>query len=259
MDKEFNNNTKLWEKRSSEHQSELKGVLFKRFPESLNQHIHEAHLNFVLENITGGTPVILDAGCGYGRISLEILKHFPKADITGMDVSSNYVELYKKNTGRNAFQGGLSSLPDEIGYFDLIICVTVLMYVPRQELEQTLGGLLKHLTENGKIILIEPLKSGKFFSSVFGLLRLFSRVDSGIAVNCFAAKDLKNKIKECGGLIIREQRMPLTTVFIIPLFLLSKMFKHMGWLFKFFKISDKLLGRWRLPSLHTFLVIEKMH
>jgi SAM-dependent methyltransferase len=257
MDKEVGNNMKLWEERSSEYQNSLKGVLFKRFPESLNQHIHKAHLGFVLGNIIGGTQRILDAGCGYGRVSLEILKQFPKADITGMDVSATYVDLYQKNTWRNAFQGSISLLPEHTGSFDLIICVTVLMYLPQQELKQTIGELLKHLTENGKIILIEPLKSGKIFSSGYGLQGLFSRGDGGTAGNCFAAKDLKKKIKEVGGLITKEQRMPVTTIFIVPIFLLSKMFRHMEWLYKLFRKYDKLFGRWRFPSLHTFLVIEK--
>jgi SAM-dependent methyltransferase len=257
MNKEAENNRQSWEHRSSEHQNELRGVLFKRFPESLNQHIHKAHISFVLENIKADSQRILDAGCGYGRISSEILKKFQQVDLTGMDMSENYAELYKENTGRNAFQGNMSSLPENIGLFDLIICVTVLMYVPKRELEKTLSELLNHLNENGKIVLIEPLQSGKFFSSGFGLMRLFSKGESNTAGNCFVAGDLKTKIKVCGGTVIDERRAPFTTFFIIPLFLLAKLFKQMGCLYKLIKSLDNLFGKWRLPSLHTFLVIEK--
>jgi len=258
MSRETEKNIQSWEQRSSEHQNELKGVLFKRFPESLNQHIHRAHLDFILENITVDSLHILDAGCGYGRISMEILKQFPEISITGMDVSKTYVDLYKKNTGRNAFQGNLSSLSEEAGKYDIILCVTIMMYIPQNELEETLKQLLHHLNENGKIILIEPLQSGRYFSSGFGLLKLFVKGESNTGGNCFAAGYLKKKIKECGGSVIKERRTPFTTFFIVPLFLLARMFKHLGWLYKFFKTSDKLLGGLRLPSLHSFLVIEKI-
>ena len=255
MTKEAENNRQLWEQRSSEHQNELKGVLFKRFPESLNQHIHKAHLGFVLENIQSDSQRILDVGCGYGRISMEVLKKFPNADITGLDVSATYTELYRKNTGRSAFQGNLGSLPDGIGKFDLIVCVAVLMYVPKEEVEQTLRELLDHTNENGKIILIEPLKSGRVFSSGFGLLNLFTKDKSKTAGNCFAAKDLKRKIRECGGDIIKEKRTPVTTLFIIPIYLLARIFKHMGWIYRCTGKWDRWFGGWKLPSLHTFLLI----
>jgi 2-polyprenyl-3-methyl-5-hydroxy-6-metoxy-1,4-benzoquinol methylase len=257
MNKEAETNRELWEQRSSEHQNELKGVLFKRFPESLNQHIHQAHLSFVLDNITSDSQRILDAGCGYGRISMEILKKFPQADISGLDVSDTYVELYKKNTGHNAFQGNLGSLPEAIGKYNLIVCVAVLMYVPKEEVEQTLRELLDHTNENGKIILIEPLQSGKFFSSGFGLLNLVSKDKSKTAGNCFTAKDLKRKIRECGGNIIKEKRTPFTTLFIIPIYLLARIFKHMSWVYKCTNRWDRWFGGWHLPSLHTFLIIEK--
>lgn len=257
MNQEAENNRQLWEQRSSEHLNELKGVLFKRFPESLNQYIHKAHLSFVLDNITSDSQKILDAGCGYGRISMEILKKFPQADISGLDVSDTYVELYKKNTGRNAFQGNMGSLPEALGKFDLIVCVAVLMYVPNEEVQQTISEILNHLHENGKIILIEPLQSGKFFSSGFGLLNLFTKDKSKTAGNCFEAKDLKRKIKECGGNIIREKRTPVTTFFIVPIYLLAKIFRQMGLVYRCTNKCDKWLGGWKLPSLHTFLLIIK--
>ncbi len=257
MNQEAETNRQWWEQRSSEHQNELKGVLFKRFPESLNQHIHQAHLGFVLDNITGDSQRILDAGCGYGRISMEILKKLPNADIHGLDVSETYTELYRKNTDRNAFQGNLGSLPEAMGKFDLIVCVAVLMYVPKVEVHQTISELLNHLHANGRIILIEPLRSGKFFSSGFGLLNLFTKDKSKTAGNSFAAKDLKKKIRECGGNIIQEKRTPITTLFIIPIYLLAGMFKHMGWVYRCTRRCDRWFGGWKLPSLHTFLLIEK--
>ncbi|MEI6764305.1 MAG: class I SAM-dependent methyltransferase [Bacteroidota bacterium] len=258
MNTEQETNRLLWEQRSSEHQNHPKGVLFKRFPDSLNMHIHRAQTDFILDNINDNPDQrILDAGCGYGRISLEILKKFPKADVCGMDVSSNYVALYTANTGKPAFTGNLGALPENTGKFDIIICAAVLMYVPAPELETTLCRLFKHLTENGSIIFIEPLKSGKIVSSGFGLLNLFSKQKSTTAGNCFSARALKKMIVQCGGVIVNERRMPVTTGCIIPLYILARIFRRMQLVYRFTNALDSVFAKCRLPSLHVFLRVEK--
>lgn len=43
-----------------------------------------------------GDEYILDAGCGSGRVTAELLKAFPKAKVTGLDASANMVEEARK-------------------------------------------------------------------------------------------------------------------------------------------------------------------
>ncbi len=107
---------------------------------------------------------ILDAGCGYGRISLPLGQKFPQAQISGMDISPNYLRIYRQNTGRDAFIGTVEAIPPQIGTFDYIIVVTVLMYLPENKLKEAFSCLFAHLNPDGKIILIEPDRSGIAFS-----------------------------------------------------------------------------------------------
>ena len=43
-----------------------------------------------------GDEHILDAGCGSGRVTAELLKTFPKAKVTGVDASANMVQEARK-------------------------------------------------------------------------------------------------------------------------------------------------------------------
>ncbi len=162
-------NTIEWEKRSINYGASWKSVLFKGMPDLANEHFHSCHINFILECIKKNNDAIriLDIGCGYGRLSLPIIQNIPQAQIIGLDISANYVNLYKENTGRDAFVGTLESLPSEIGTFDYIIVVTVLMYLPKNNLKEVFSNLFSHLNKNGKIIIIEPTQSGIIFQTGF--------------------------------------------------------------------------------------------
>jgi 2-polyprenyl-3-methyl-5-hydroxy-6-metoxy-1,4-benzoquinol methylase len=166
-----------WDKRSIAYGATWKSVLFQGMPDMANEHFHLSHLNFILQCIkdSKATMKILDVGCGYGRLSLPLVKKFPQARISGMDISPNYVKLYRKNTGRDAFIGTVGAIPPEIGTFDYIIVVTVLMYLPENKLRETLSSLFAHLNPAGKIILIEPSKSGITFQTCCGLTKLMRK------------------------------------------------------------------------------------
>ncbi len=252
-------NKNNWDARSASYQNDLNGVLFKRFPRSLNNHLHNFHKRFILENIPNSNHLkILDIGCGYGRNSLILIDRNPNTELIGVDISENFVNMFKSNTKQsNAFVATLEDLPFEIGKVDYILCVTVLMYVAPAELNRALQNMLAHLKPNGKIILIEPLVSGKFFSSVFGLTTLFNSDKTG--AQSFYTKQLKKEVSESGGTIIKENRLPVTTLFIVPLYLLSLVFnfKIMDRLFNVINKLDCFLSEKKLPSLYTSLVIEK--
>jgi 2-polyprenyl-3-methyl-5-hydroxy-6-metoxy-1,4-benzoquinol methylase len=146
-----------WEKRSNLFGTSLKGVLFKGVPDVVNEHMHDWHKKVILHSIKGkGGLRILDAGCGYGRLSLPMLHKFSNLDMIGLDISEHYVTLYKKNTNHPAWVGAIENIPKELGTFDFIICVTVLMYLDHDPLNQAISNLLSNLKRDGKLILIEP-------------------------------------------------------------------------------------------------------
>jgi ubiquinone/menaquinone biosynthesis C-methylase UbiE len=257
-------NVAQWEKRSKIFGSSPKGVLFKSLPDVFNEYIHNWQLNKILSEIApaSGEINIIDIGCGYGRISLPISEKFPEAKITGIDISKNYVELFKKNTGENAFVGFAEDFSLQSDYYDYIICVTVLMYIDNDKIEKTISNFLRHLKKGGKILLIEPLHSGIYFQTCFGLLNLFSKFKNTAALNTggnsFQCRFLQSVIHKSGGKIITEYRLPATTLFFLAIYIFTKYFAHKGCsLFNLISRCDEYLKFTGLPSIYIFNVVEK--
>ncbi len=75
---------------------------------------------------------ILDAGCGYGRLTLEIAKRFPDVEIIAMDQSPTMLTALmgaKPNERVSGVRAKLENLPLRDGAVDLVVCVGVLMHV----------------------------------------------------------------------------------------------------------------------------------
>ena len=257
-------NVAEWEKRSKIFGSSPKGVLFKSLPDVFNEYIHNWQLWKILSEIRpdSGEINIIDIGCGYGRISRPILEKFPQAKITGIDISKNYVELFQKNTGQNAFVGFAEDFSLQANYYDYIICITVLMYIDKDKIEKTISNFLNHLKKGGKILLIEPSRSGIYFQTCFGLLNLLSKVKkiaaSNTGGNTFQYHFLQSLIHKSGGEIIREYRLPVTTLFFLAIYIFTNIFTSGGHvLFNLISKCDEYLKFTRLPSIYIFNVVEK--
>jgi len=251
-----------WEKRSINYGASWKSVLFKGMPDLANEHFHSCHINFILECIKNNNDDIriLDIGCGYGRLSLPIIQKLPQVQIIGLDISANYVNLYKQNTGRDAFVGTLESLPSEIGKFDYIIVVTVLMYLPKNDLKKVFSSLFSYLNKNGKIIIIEPAQSGIILQTGFGLAKLFHKNNNiNTGGTCFSSTEIPNLVDEAGGIVIQEQRIPATTFFFLLIYVIAKTLpQNLTYIiFRSISFLDGLLKRTKLPTLWEFYLIER--
>jgi ubiquinone/menaquinone biosynthesis C-methylase UbiE len=257
-------NAAEWEKRSKIFGSSPKGVLFKSLPDAFNEYIHNWQLKKILAEIApdSGEINIIDIGCGYGRISLPLSEKFPGAKITGIDISKNYVELFQKNTGENAFVGFAEDFSLQSDCYDYIICITVLMYIDKDKIEKTISNFLRHLKKGGKILLIEPLHSGIYFQTCFGLLNLLNKFKKTAALNTggnsFQYYFLQSLIHKSGGKIIREYRLPATTLFFLAIYIFTKFFTSgERVLFNLISRFDEYLKFTRLPSIYIFNVVEK--
>jgi 2-polyprenyl-3-methyl-5-hydroxy-6-metoxy-1,4-benzoquinol methylase len=257
-------NAKEWETRSKRFGDALKSVLFKGLPEIVNEHLHNWHKHLILERIEEKEGLnILDAGCGYGRLSLPIIEKFPKVNIKGIDISENYVSLYQKNTHRSAIVGAIEDMPETLGSFDYVICVTVLMYLDDRKLKKAISHLLFHLKKGGELILIEPHRSGIPFETGFGmvtLLRLMTKRDQNdLRSRYFTSKEIGNYFHDAGGKISRERRLPVTSVFFLPIILIGKLLPYgtATIVFKMVSLFDALLGRFKFPSIYAAYLIQK--
>ncbi len=77
---------------------------------------------------------ILDIGCGLGLMRAALLRHFPRARYTGLEVSPYLCERY------GWVQGSAASFQNPRA-FDLVICYDVLQYLPGRDAAKALTNL----------------------------------------------------------------------------------------------------------------------
>lgn len=143
-----------WRERSQRLGSTKRAVLFKRFPGWLNEYIHHRHVKFVADNCQPGAKKLLDVGCGYGRISLELHAKFPDLEFHGVDLCKEFADEYERHFGR-CYNGPIQEF-ESAERFDVILIVTTLMYLTKNEQVDVLEYLWSLLGEQGRIICIEP-------------------------------------------------------------------------------------------------------
>jgi len=254
-----------WETRSKLLGASLKSVLCKGLPDVVNEHLHHWHKNLILNIIENKHKLrILDVGCGYGRLSIPIIEKFPNVDITGVDISENYVRLYKENTCHPAFVGGIENIPSDLGTFDYILCVAVLMYLDDENLGKAVFNLISHLKPGGRLILIEPNHSGILFQTGFRMVTLLMEWIQPETVNTggrfFKKNEIENLINNRGGKIILEKRIPVSSLCFLPMAFLGVVLpdKIARRICKLITRFDDLTGGFKLPSISVAYVVTKI-
>ena len=102
---------------------------------------------------------VLDAGCGTGVITAVAATMF--REVVAVDPSEAMLEVCKTRLASSRpvnwrlVRGAIESLtPDEVGYFDLVICSSVLEYV--DDLPLCLGVLRDVLSHDGRLLVSLP-------------------------------------------------------------------------------------------------------
>lgn len=145
---------KAWDERSIRLGNRKKAVLFKRFPSLLNNLIHKRHLRFILGQLPRLPGTLLDAGCGYGRLSLEIKGVYPEIAFQGVDFCEVFARAYERSIGP-CFCGPIEAFATR-QKFDVILAVTLLMYLDPPGRTATVKRLWEMLEPGGVMISIEP-------------------------------------------------------------------------------------------------------
>ncbi len=257
-------NKEIWEKRSKLLGDQINSVLFSGMPQVLNEHFHNWQIKIIFSNISVTDKNLLDLGCGYGRLAVPIIEKFPGLRIKGIDISDNYIRLFKENTKQDALQYEIEKYPYEKNYYDCILCSTALMYVNKQSHSLVLRQLINSLKDNtSKLILIENNHSGKSFINGFGIINLFKKIfkhskeTSGGYI--FKKNEIEDLIRLNNASIIKEYRISLTTIFIIPIFMLSKLLNSFL-MNKFLNVILNIefkISKFKLPTVHIAYIINK--
>lgn len=97
---------------------------------------------------------VLDAGCGKGRYLAIIKKHYPQADLTGLDISAEMLKYVP--SGIRTVRSGILDMPFADEQFDVLICIEALEHVVR--IEQAVAELTRVLASGGTLVIIDKNK-----------------------------------------------------------------------------------------------------
>ena len=260
------NHRASWADRSSLLQDSLESVLFKRFPPELNQYIDRWHKDVLRRELQGmergADLAVLDVGCGYGRLAEAIRECPPGARVVGIDISPTYAALFARRGAGSPVLASAAALPFSDSSFDVIICVTVLMYAPPPDLQRTFREFLRCLKPNGRLLLIENSVGGynlytcfrvlPAVASALGLRRSSASAGEG---HIFSRREIPSLCSSSGAAIVRREGITAFTA-LLPVFqILSTL--RLGFAYRFllkFLHGSPFLPDW---SLHTFCRIEK--
>lgn len=215
-------NKNYWEKRSKEYGDDIKGVLMKGMPPFVNEYLHLWMTNEVKRVVPKiGALKILDIGCGYGRLTGEILKINNKAQVFGIDISKNSINLYNtKFPKAHGKVADMRDLPFKDSFFDVVISATSLMYmVSKRDQAKAFGEMFRVLKKKGRFVIIEPSPGGQ-------LIATLGR-KSNHSTN-FSQKETYSKITRFGGETTETNGLTGFSFSLLFVYLISKINLALG-------------------------------
>ena len=118
---------------------------------------------------------ILDAGCGAGQFSIELALR--GANVLGIDISSNLIEIAKKRLPKNLKENAefiTSDMMHNHGSFDYAILMDSLIHYPEKDTVNILENLLRNTNEK---ILFTLVPSNFILTLKLMIGRLFPKSD----------------------------------------------------------------------------------
>lgn len=252
----------FWTRRSRQYNNRIEGVLLKSVPKAVNHYLHDWMISEVKSVFKNYTLKVLDIGCGYGRLSKQILKEYPKSVTFGVDIAERYIDLYNQELAPRgkAFLGDMQKLPFKDSYFDVVFVVTTLMYLTKaSEQENALKEMLRVLKPGGYFIVIERNPVGYSIFTLGGLVsKIRGKKHSEIPAVSFSPCHLRQLTARSGGKVNICHGIPVFTLFFPVVLLLSLLNLHLGRFFlRVIKYTDKKLNRLYLPSLYISYIGKK--
>jgi 2-polyprenyl-3-methyl-5-hydroxy-6-metoxy-1,4-benzoquinol methylase len=118
-------------------------------------------ISHTITHLYDGSPAkILDIGCGLGWSSHEFAKHFPNAEVTGIDLSNELIKsakhLFSASNLTYTVQDITADNFLQFGKFDAVVLLDVYEHIPvamRQAFNLSIKNILN---DNGMIILTCP-------------------------------------------------------------------------------------------------------
>ncbi len=116
--------------------------------------IYNETYDFVCRQLTAAQTRVLDAGCGPGNISRQLLSRRADLEIDGIDMAANMIDLAKKNNPGATFTvmdaRAIGTLTKK---YDAVICGFLLPYLSADESAQLINDASGLLDANGILYL----------------------------------------------------------------------------------------------------------
>lgn len=247
----------MWEERSQKYGRNIEGVLPKSFPKVVNLYLDQWMFEQVSLTIDPSKKLkILDLGCGYGRLSRELLDAYPNVETVGVDISENYVKLYNEDLKPRgwAIKADIRKLPFKKNYFDVVIVVTTLMYLTNKfDQQKCLKDLFGFLKPGGKFVIIERNPIGNNIVTLGGLAnKLRGQKHKEITAVSFNPLYLSKLIKSTGGNVTSSEGLPVWTLFLPVLIMIGFISQSLDKIFLIgVRIFDKLFAGFLKPSMYV--------
>ena len=107
--------------------------------------IFSSQETFLMNHIKGlSFSTVLEVGCGFGRITKQLLENFPDTRYTAIDLSPDQIENAKRfvnNSKANFAVSDIQSFGSD-NHFDLVLAVEVLLHIKPEDISSAISKLL---------------------------------------------------------------------------------------------------------------------
>lgn len=243
-----------WEVRARECGDRIDGVLYRGLPPALNQQLDEQHGVAVREQLLPLVPkggLVLDVGCGYGRLSALVLEARPDLRVVGVDLAHPYALLFQQRLGQDGICARFSALPFPVATFDALIACTVLMYAAPLERESVLRRMLETLKPGGHALLVDPSSE---FMRLAALAAPSSR-DTPTGGHWFTHAEYA-RLGQLGT-TVKTGGLPVFSLLLPLLLVLSRLGVSPAWLLRLTARLDRRWSRFARWSIHRWMVVRR--
>lgn len=235
----------------------------KSFPRIVNLYLDQWMFEQAAGVINPAKKIkILDLGCGYGRLSRQLLKAFPKAETVGVDISPNYIKLYNQDLrprGR-ALKVDIRKLPFKNNSFDVVVMMATLMYVvDKSDQKKVMQEIFRVLKTDGKFIFIERNPLGYAWVTAGGLVgKIRGQKHREISAVSFEPRYLSKLIKSSGSSVGQLRGLPFGTLFLPGLIITGLLSEKLtSWMLAMIKPLDKIFTKFITFSLYVAYIGRK--
>ena len=160
-----------------------------------------------------GIHKVLDAGCGSGFVTRNLLDLFPDLNITGIDYGIDRVEDAKrlaKEEGKEAtfLEASLYDLPFKDNEFDMVVSRFVFHHL--DDHQKAMNELYRVVKPGGQVVIIDS--DGilfNFYTENSELMTLVDKLHKCFSLDFFSARKLKSYMSNSGGLNLKSSLIPM--------------------------------------------------